>query len=121
MLSKPRETFKLNSLNPILKGPLCKFPNKYFLVPTLSDSLFFGPPKLLFHLGWKGVENGLFHDEAAALELFTLSQLDGETLDPVPSELQLSQVGQLAKTRRKRLQVVITQVQCAQLLTFEQL
>lgn len=87
----------------------------------LSHCLFFSPPELLFNLSGKGIENRLLDDQAAALQQFTLSQLHRQTLQPVPPELQLRQVDQLTETRGQRLQVVIAQVQSAQLLTLEQL
>lgn len=87
----------------------------------LSHCLFFSPPELLFDLSGKRIENWLLDNQAAAFQQFTLSQFHWQTLQPVPPELQLRQVDQLAETRRQRLQVVITQIQSAQLLTLEQL
>lgn len=92
-----------------------------FLSVLLSHCLFFSSPELLFDLSGKGIENSLLDNQAAALQQLTLSQLHRQTLEPVPSQLQLCQVDQLTETRRQRLQVVIPQVQCSQLLTLEQL
>lgn len=89
--------------------------------PLRSSLLLIGPPELLFDFRRQRVEQVLLHHQAAPLQQATLAELHGETLETVPSQLQLRQPGELSEARRQRLQAVVSQIQSAQLLALEQL
>lgn len=83
--------------------------------------LLVGPPQLLFDLRRQRVEQVLLHHQAAPLQQPALAELHRETLQPVPSQLQLGQRRELPEARRQRPQAVVPQVQSAQLLALEEL
>lgn len=73
---------------------LCSSPQRFG-----SSLLLIGPPKLLFHFCWQRVEQVLLHHQSAPLQQPTLAQLHRETLQTVPSQLQLGQPGELPEAR----------------------
>lgn len=90
--------------------------------PRSSSRLFFVRfPHLFLDLRGQRVEEVLLHHEAGPLQLPALAELHGQTLQPVASQLELREPGELPEPRRQRLQAVVAQVQSAKLLALEQL